>query len=199
MLRFLNTPCNMIIYWDTMTTSCFVSCKDIKAPKEFQSSIVYKFSCLGCSKSCIEKTDRGHYTRLNEYAKTDKHSEIYKHANDCKHFTYITNLLKLNIDEFDTNERFDLTLFLLHNSIILDKAKHWPVFLFKEALAIHRQKPELNHGIKAFRELIVFLELISNYNYLYRQYYLAINPQGYKYRQYGNSNLSSQVVTRFIM
>ena len=29
--------------------------------------------------------------------------------------------------------------------------------LFKEVLAIHRQKPELNHGIKASRELLVFL------------------------------------------
>ena len=45
MLRLLNTPCNITIYWDTMTTSCFVSCKE-KTPKEFQSSVVYKFSCL---------------------------------------------------------------------------------------------------------------------------------------------------------
>ena len=35
MLKLLNTPCNIIIYWDTMTTSCFVSCKD-KTPKEFR-------------------------------------------------------------------------------------------------------------------------------------------------------------------
>ena len=32
MLRLLNTPCNIKIYWDTMTISCFVSCKD-KTPK----------------------------------------------------------------------------------------------------------------------------------------------------------------------
>ena len=55
-LRLLNTPCNMKIYWNTMTTSCFVSCKD-KTPKEFQSFIVYKFSCPGCSKSYIGKTE----------------------------------------------------------------------------------------------------------------------------------------------
>ena len=143
-----------------MTTSCFVSCKD-KIPKEFQSSVVYKFSCPGCSKSSIGKTDRCLHTRLNEHAKTDKHSEIYKHKNDCEHFTYITNLLKLNIDDSNTNERFDLTLFLLNNSTILDNAKLKEALLkealLKEALAIHRQKPELNHGIKASRELIVFL------------------------------------------
>ena len=139
MLRFLNTPCNIIVYWDIMTTSCFVSCKD-KTPKEIQSFIVYKF-CPGCSKSYIGKTDRCLYTKLNEHVTTDKSSKVHK----------------LNIDEFDTKEQFDLTLFLLHNSIILDKAKHWSVLLFKEALAIHRQKPELNHGIKASRELAVFL------------------------------------------
>jgi hypothetical protein len=34
--------------------------------------------------------------------------------------------------------------------------KHWPALLFKEALTIHRQKLELNRGIKASRELLVF-------------------------------------------
>ena len=120
-----------------------------------QSSNVYKFSCPGCSKSYIGKTDGCLYTRLNEHAKTDKHSEIYKHINDCEHFTYITNLLKLNIDESDTNERFDLTLFLLHNSTILDKAKHWSVLLFKEHSQLTGKNR--NYGIKASRELIVFL------------------------------------------
>jgi hypothetical protein len=67
--------------------------------------------------------------------------------------------MNLNIDDSDTNEQFDPTLFLLHNSIILDQAKHWPVLLFKKALAcIHTQEPEFNHGIKdkASRELLVF-------------------------------------------
>ena len=120
-------------------------------------SIVPLFHCPGCFKSYMGNTDRCLYTRLNEHATSDKSSEVHKHINNCVHFTYITNLLKLNIDESDTNEQFDLTLILLHNSIILDKAKHWSVLLFKEPLAIHRQKPELNHGIKASRELAVFL------------------------------------------
>jgi hypothetical protein len=133
-----------------MTTNCFklfrVRTKHLY--KDFQSPIVYKFSCPGCSKSYNGNTDRCIHTRLYELATTDK-SKIYKHINAFEHFTYITNLMKLNIDDSDTNERFDLTLFLLHNSIIVDKAKHWSVLLFKEALAIHGQKPELNHGIKA--------------------------------------------------
>ena len=142
-----------------MKTSCFVSCKD-KTPKEFQSSVVYKFYCPGCSKSSIGKTDRCLHNRLNEHAKTDKHREIYKQKNDCEHFTYITNLLKLNIDDSNTNERFDLTLFLLNKSTILDKAKHWSVLLFKEALAIHRQKPAWHQSVSRTDSfLIVDIEL----------------------------------------
>ena len=34
--RILKQPCKFIVYWDTTTTGCFVSCKD-KTPKEFQS------------------------------------------------------------------------------------------------------------------------------------------------------------------
>ena len=160
-----------------MSTSYFVSCRD-KTSKEFQSSIVYRFSRPGCSKSYIGKTDRCLYTRLNEHAKTDKHSEIYKHINDCEHFTYTTNLLKLSIDESDTNERSDLIYFLLHNSTILDKAKHWSDLLSKKALAIHRHKPELNHGIKASPELIVFLLIVDielQLSVYIRHYYVTLS------------------------
>ena len=48
--RLLKEPCKFIIYWDNTTTGCFVSCKD-KTPKEFQSSVVYKFSCPGLDKT----------------------------------------------------------------------------------------------------------------------------------------------------
>ena len=100
----------------------------------------------------IGKTDRCLYTRLNEHAITDKNSEIY---NTCEQFNYLTNLLQLNIDEPNTDQ-FNLTAFLLNNCNIIDRAKRWSNLLFKEALAIHRQKPELNHGTKASRELSVF-------------------------------------------
>ena len=90
MLQLPNTPCNITIYWDTMTTSCFVSCND-ETPKEFQSSTVFKFSCPGWSKSNLGKTGRCLYTTLNEHATTDKSSEVHKHINNCEHFTYCTS------------------------------------------------------------------------------------------------------------
>jgi hypothetical protein len=125
----------------------------IKHLRSFKVRWFINFHVLG-AKTYIGKTDRCLYTRLNEHAITDKNSEIYKHINTCEQFNYLTNLLQLNIDEPNTDQ-FDLTAFLLNNCDI-DRAKHWSNLLFKEALAIHRQKPELNHCTKASRELSVF-------------------------------------------
>ena len=84
-----------------MTTNCFklfrVRTKHVY--KDFQSSIVYKFSGSSGSKSYNGKTDRCIHTRFYELATTDK-SEIYKHINACEHFTYITSLMTLNINDY---------------------------------------------------------------------------------------------------
>ena len=39
---------------------------------------------------------------------------------------------------------------------IIDKSNHWSLLLYQESLAIQRYKPELNHGLKASKELIIF-------------------------------------------
>ncbi len=130
-LRLLKEQCKFIIYWHNTTTGCFISCKE-KTPKEFQSSIVYKFSCPGCAKGYIGKTDRCLYTRLHKHATTGTKSEIYQHTNTFENFQCLTILLQLNTDEHNT-EQFDMTSFLLPSSNLL----------FKEALAIRQQKPEL--------------------------------------------------------
>ena len=152
--RLLKELCKFIIYWDNTTTGCFVSCKN-KTIKEFQSSVVYKFSCPGYAKAYIGKTDRCLKIRLKEHATTDTKSEIYKHINSCEQFKYLTNLLQLNTGKYD-NKQLDMTSFLVNNACIIDGVQHWSNLLFKEALAIHRQKPELNHGTKAPKELSVF-------------------------------------------
>ena len=132
-----------------------IQCKFIVTPKKFLSSVVYKFSCPGCSHSYIGKTDRCLYTRLKEHT-TSTDSEIFKHINSCEHFSYLTNMLTLNTDESQPNIVVHLTNFLLNNTVIIDKAKHWSTLLFKESFAIRRQNPELNHGTKASIELSIF-------------------------------------------
>ena len=65
-------------------------------------------------------------------------------------------MLTLNTDESQPNIVVHLTNFLLNNTVIIDKAKHWSTLLFKESFAIRRQNPELNHGTKASIELSIF-------------------------------------------
>ena len=64
--------------------------------------------------------------------------------------------MEFRTDESEPDKRFDLCNFILSNSVIIDKANHWSGLVFKEALAIYRQKPVPNHGAKASRELTVF-------------------------------------------
>jgi hypothetical protein len=45
---------------------------------------------------------------------------------------------------------------VFHNTKIIDKSNHWSLLLYQESLAIQRYKPELNHGLKASKELIIF-------------------------------------------
>ena len=92
------------------------------------SSVVYKFSCPGCSHSYIGKTDRCLYTRLKEHT-TSTDAEIFKHINSCEHFSYLTNMLTLKTDESQPNIVVHLTNFLLNNTVIIDKAKHWSTLL----------------------------------------------------------------------
>ena len=71
--------------------STFTSQKD-PIPKPYKNSVVYKFSCPGCSSSYIGKTDRCLYTRIKEHAKSDK-SEIFNHVHNCDEFQFIRTLL----------------------------------------------------------------------------------------------------------
>ena len=47
-------------------------------------------------------------------------------------------------------------IFIFNSSKIIDRSDHWSLLLFKEALAIRRFKPELNHGTKTSKDLIIF-------------------------------------------
>ena len=95
-----------------------------KTPKDFQSSVVYKISCPGCTKSYIGKTDRCLYTRLKEHT-TSTDSEIFKHTNTCANtLTIFKSILALNTDNAQPDISVHLTNFLFSNTAIIDKAKH---------------------------------------------------------------------------
>ena len=78
-----------------------------------------------------------------------------KHINACEHFQYYRTLLNFPYTLFNLDE-FTLESIIYNNCKILDKSRDWSLLLFKESLYIHRQRPELNHGCKASKELMIF-------------------------------------------
>ena len=147
-------PAKFITFWDTTNMNTFLTLKD-SMPKEHQSSVVYKLTCPGCQASYIGKTDCCLYMWTKEHAYS-KNFEIYNHINTCEHFLYIQSLLNLPSNIYNLNESIILPQIIFNNCKILDKAKHWTPLLFKEALSIHHEKPLLNHGTKALKELVIF-------------------------------------------
>ena len=125
-------------------------------------NLVYQFTCPGCSKTYIGKTERNLATRLSEHSDPFK-SAISKHLTDCEHANFIVDLNNLydnlnNSDIHQPDSSFTHLDLLRTNTKILHSLHNTNsnLLLFREALHIKFKKPELNSGIKASKELIVF-------------------------------------------
>ena len=104
-----------------------------------------------------------------------KISEIHQHLSSCEQFQHIKAILKLYPDDdAKCNKPCIMAKHVFHNTKTIDKSNHWSLLLYLESLTIQRHKPELNLGIKASKELIVFswwflnlciILLISSYKY----------------------------------
>ena len=87
------------------------------------------------------------------------YSEVHKHIMSCEHFQYYQTLLNLPntlLAQFDPHTTEAI---IYQNCVILDKSRHWSLLLYKESLHIYLfyiQKPELNHGTRASKELVIF-------------------------------------------
>jgi hypothetical protein len=57
-------------------------------------------------------------------------------------------------DDVKFNQTNIMAEHVFHNTKVIDKSNHWSSLLYQESLAI--QRSELNHGIKASKELIIF-------------------------------------------
>ena len=155
--RNLNKPVKFITLWQYKKISYFISTKD-KTPKEYVSSIVYHFKCPGCNSGYIGKTERCLITRLNEHA-TSSNSVIHEHINTCEGFKHIVDLqnIDLNDDNIDTRNSC-INLGLIYNCTqMIDSSTNWNLLLFKEAFAIKKHNPILNNGLKASKELSLFI------------------------------------------
>ena len=127
-------------------------------PSLSQSSVVYKFTCAGCSCNYTGKTERTLHERTVEHAypnkKSNEQNAIYEHLSTYPHYRHIVDLFNVNNHDVNCN-KFDINQ-IRSNMIVLDKADNWNELLFKEALLIKSHKPSLNTGLKASKELQLF-------------------------------------------
>ena len=88
------------------------------------SSVVYKFTCPGCSCNYIGKTERTLHERTEEHAysnkKSNEQSAVYEHLPTCPHYNHIVDLFNVNNHDVNCNT-FDITQ-IRSNTTVLDKA-----------------------------------------------------------------------------
>ena len=133
--------------------------------------MIYEFTCPGCNESYIGKTERNLHTRLKEHLDPAK-SAISKHLTDCDNADYLINFNNLYDNVFDSDSHtgdsphYSFTNIIQNNTRILHSLKfsNSNLLLFLEALHIKFKKPELNSGLKASKELVVFPQSITLVN-----------------------------------
>ena len=152
--HLLKNPCQLLTGTLPLLTSFYRAKIKHQKNTKIQSSIDF-LAPVACS-HFIGKTDKCLYTTVMEHV-SYPNSEVYNHINSCEHFQHLKSLMELSPDEQNSDETLETNLCdsAFNNFVIIDKAGHWSVLLYKEALAIRRQKPLLNHGTKATRELVI--------------------------------------------
>ena len=65
----------------------------------------------------------------------------------------------------NADNRNSLINLVIDNTIIIDRYKNVKILLFKEALTINEIKPTLNKGLKASKELQLFLADIDKVSF----------------------------------
>ena len=152
-----DTNIKFIVCYKTTKMSFYTNTKD-KTPLLSQSSLVYKFTCPGCSSSYVGKTERTLFERTEEHAypskKKNDQSAIFEHLSTCTHYDHIWDLFNLNIHDVH-RRKFDINQ-IRDNTIVLDRCNNWNEVLFKEALMIKRHCLTLNTGLRASKELQLF-------------------------------------------
>ena len=131
----------------------FCSNKD-RLPQNEKANVVYLFSCPGCSKKYIGKTERNLTTRLDEHTRGNSDSAIHQHLTSWSHYDELLDLYKLFYGDIDIFKHFINTI--LDNTIILDSHTHWLKLLFLEPYYIKLYNPSLNTGVRASGELQLF-------------------------------------------
>ena len=141
------------VHFKSTKMSFFTSNKD-KTPFLNNSYLIYQYSCPGCGKSYIGKTETTLFNRTKEHGWTDKKSAVNKHFENCIHWKEIVNLFEIDGDEINPMQ-FQINA-TRENTRILRKSDNWLKLAFLESLAIKEHAPKLNSGIKSCKDLSLF-------------------------------------------
>ncbi len=141
------------VIYKTNKIAMFCSNKD-PIQKLMKANVVYRFSCPGCFKSYVGKTDRNLVTRLTEHA-NGKDSAISFHLkNKCPAYSDMTSLFSILNSDFNPKQYLYNTI--IDNTSILDRESNWLRLLYLESYYIKLLKPSLNTGARASKELQLF-------------------------------------------
>ena len=84
-----------------------------------------------------------------------------EHLKTCEHARHITDLYNLydNINDLNPDKPFSNYELIANNTKILQSLQHTNsnILLFLEALYIKFKRPTLNSGLKALKELMLFV------------------------------------------
>ena len=140
------------IQFQATKLSFYTSNKE-RIPLLSNSSLVYRFTCPGCSKSYIGKTETTLFNRTKQHGWCDKKSAVYNHIGSC-HWNEIVGLLQINGEAIDT---MNLQINAVRdNTEIIRRSDNWLKLAFLESLCIKEYRPELNSGIKSCKDLALF-------------------------------------------
>ena len=107
-----------------------------KDPTPFLSNshVIYQYTCPGCSKTYVGKTDTTLYKRSKEHGWSQKDSAVFTHFSICQGYQDIITMFQL--DNFGINEKEFQINTVRDNLTVLHRSNNWLTLSFMEALAI---------------------------------------------------------------
>ena len=148
---FLSKPVKFITIYDTKNFHILFPTKN-KLPPLSHSNVVYEVACPGCGLSI----------RLKEHATRLSSSAVGEHFSECEHAQYLVSLQNqftlLNDLPLPSDNLSPVEILVLNNYKILHstKSNNYNILASLEALLIKHNKPFLNTGLKASKELQLF-------------------------------------------
>ena len=137
----------------TTKVSFFTSNKD-KIPFLSNSFVIYNYTCPGCRKSYIGKTETTLFNRTKEHGWTQKDSAVHTHFSNCQAWKEIVGMFEMLDDNID-QMKFQINA-VRDNTEVIRRSDNWLKLAFLESLAIKEHKPELNKGLKSCKDLSLF-------------------------------------------